>query len=314
MENYFRRQSYFLAAHIDWGLRMAFPNRLTGDYSVRDRDAAPRTDAETWMSKRFDTSGDCRIDASDDTTLFPVYAYVTASGQLGPRMSKLSQWFNNRRSANVAAFGTGGLVLGDTVLVNRAKRYVMEWLTYSVYPDGSDGEYFRNGDYCVPKQGLQYGQMNLQAATMLADWLNKKGDSSLLTFSTSAGLFGTQGASSAQTKSIERVVNTQLQLVTRALPWFQHEGFKPVQAPRELTHLGRVEQRYLGTGVFDSYHELGLLAAVAAFPNVNIKGVVTRDPPVTNVRLPGATRNNVSSGVASWQDVFGALPAILLTY
>jgi hypothetical protein len=313
LENYFRRQSYFFAANIDWGLRMAFPNRLTGDYAVRERDAAPRTDADTWASRRFDTNGDCRIDASDDTTLFPVHAYVTANGQLGPRVSKLSLWFNNRRAANVAAFATGGLILGDSVLVNRAKRYVLEWLTYSVYADGSDGEYYRNSDYCVPKQGLQYGQASLQAATLLAGWLNKKGDATLLAFSTSAGLFGTQGASSAQTKSIERVVNTQLQLVTRALPWFQYEGWKTTQAPRELMHLGRVEQRYMGTSVFDSYHELGLLASAASFPNVNIKGVVTRDPAVTSVRLPGATRNSVSSGVASWLDVFGALPAVLFT-
>lgn len=315
VENYFRRQAYFFAAHLDWGLAMAFPKRLEGDYQRRARDAAPLTPAATWYARRFDTNGDCRIDELDDPREFPVRAYVTDSGLDGPQLSRLSQWFNNRRSANVAAFGSVGVLLNDAALVSRAKRYVMEWLTFAVAADGSEGEYSRNGNYCVPKQGLQYGQANFQAAAMLATWLARRGDHSLAAYDTRDGLFGTEVPPGAPPKSLALLADTHLRLVALQLGWYMHEPWRHSQLPRAETHLGRMEISYLAQPtVYDTYHELGMLAVADVLPGAPVVAVLTRDPSVTAVRFPGSTGNRVSSGVAAWSDAFGALPGVLFMY
>ncbi|WP_395701109.1 hypothetical protein [Aquabacterium sp.] len=313
IENYIRRQAYFFATHLDWNLRMVFPNRLEGDYSVRARDARPASAADTWATKQYDTNGDCKAASSgDDTAAYPVYAWVDGSGNKGPRLSRLSLWFNNRKSAAMAAFGAAGLVLGDEVLVNRAKRYVMEWLTYSVWPDGSEGEYYRNGEYCVPRQGLIYAEYNLQAAALLAHWLDLGGDGSLARFSTADGLFGSASTDGTK-KSIATVIGTELALVGGQLNRYYYEGWRSSQQPRAATHLGRIDSNYMGQArAFDNYHELGLLAVADSFANVPIRAIVLRDPAATAARKPGSTGNTVATGYGQWLDVFGALPAVLM--
>jgi len=314
MENYFRRQAYFLATQLDWGLRMVFPNRLSGNYSVRDRDAAPAIAEATWVTRRFDTNADCTVDAKDDARNLPAYTHVDGNGSRGNRIPVLGIWFNNRRSANMLAFGAAGLVLDDALLIDRSKRYAMEWLTYGVFGDGSSAEYYRNGNYCVSKQGVQYDQANLQAAALMASWLAKRGDTSLVAFSTTDGLFGTESGSSGKPKSLSLVIQAHLNLVSGQVAWYFDEPWRSSPKPRAETSLGKVEQYYFGTSAFDSYHELGLLSAADAFPGLPIAAVVKRDKSVTSNRLPGATGNRVSSGAASWSDVFAALPAILLLY
>ena len=313
IENYLRRQAYFFAAHLDWSIRIAFPNRLSGDYRVRASDAQPKTPADAFVSKQYDTANRCTVRRDDDDpTLYPVYAYADAQGNPGPRVSRLSQWFNNRKSAAVAAFGGVGVLLGDEVLVNRAKRYVMEWLTYSVWPDGSEGEYFRNGDYCIPRQGLVYAQYNIQAAALLAHWLALRGDTSLALFSTRDGLFGTEsGAGDA--KSIASVVRSELQLLTGELQRYYYEGWKTTQEPRPATSLGRIESRYMNAGrTADNHHALGILLAQDSFPGVPIRSVLSKDAASGLANTRGEGANRVATGYGEWQDVFGALPAVLL--
>lgn len=312
VENYIRRQSYFFAAHLDWNLRMIFPNRLQGDYSARGRDAKPAKAADTWAVRRFDTNADCKIDSSDDAQSYAVHAYVDGAGRNGPQLSRLSQWYNNRKSDAVIAFGAAGLVLGDEVLVGRAKRYVMEWLTYGVWADGSEGEYFRNGDYCIAKQGAIYSQNNIQAGALMAHWLNLAGDASLARFSTRDGLFGTEvtGADTGK-KSLSGVIGTALGLLTGDIKRYYHEPWKGSQNPREATSLGRMESNYLNAArTTDNYHELGLLLAADTFADVPIRRVVLREG--IALRRPGSTGNWVTTGWGQWMDVFGAYPGVLL--
>ncbi len=312
IENYIRRQAYFFAAHLDWSQSMIFPNRLSGDYSARLRDAAA-TGSAAYLSKRYDTNYDGYVNTLDSTTSYPVYLYVNADGSVGPQVSMLSQWFNNRKSAVAAAYGAAGAVLQDQVLVNRAKRYVMEWLTYSVWSDGSTGEYARNGEYAIPTQGLVYDKSNLEGATMLSTWFSKQAtpDMDLVNFSTTDGLFGT---ASATPKNVELVVSTHLQLINKQVMRYFYEGWLGLsQSPREFTRLGKMDSRYMnGTAVTDNYHELGLLNAKALFPNQPIQGLVTRSASVTTLAFPGSTGNGVATGNTQWSDVFGVMPAGLL--
>ncbi len=309
IDNWIRRTAYYFATQIDWGNAHAFPNRLRGDYKTKGN--APN--AQPWTSVRADTNGDCKVDGRDDPAEKPVYAYVMADGTLGPRLSTLSQWFNNRRSVTAMAFGVAGLTLGDKTLVARSKRYFMEWLTYSVWPDGSQGEYLRNGDYCVPKQGVIYGNLNIQSALMIARLLAKAGDGSLLTFETRAGAFGTEVPPGMSAKSLASVTSAAVELTGGKLPWYQYEPGSTVQHPRPETFLGRSDTRFNATGKdMDSYHELGLLLSAQILPTVPIEELVMRKGRFAALGFPGSSGHPVITGWGEWTDPFNAMPAVLL--
>ncbi len=311
IDNFVRRNAYFLAAHVDTQLAMIFPRRELGDYSQRREDAAPATAAAAWWSKRFDSNGDCKADDKDPASPLPAFAYVRRDGSRGPQLSVLSQWYNNRRSSNAAAAGAAGVLLGDPVLVASAKRYFMEWLAYGVWPDGSQGEYARNGDYCIPGQGAIYSQSNIQGAVLVARALARQGDRSLADFSTTEGLFGSQGA--APGKSLALAAATYVNLFLGRLDWYFDEPWKASAEPRPATALGNNVVHYMGGArAMDDYHELGMLPAAGLLPAAQIDKLVLRDRRATALPFPGATGNPVPTGYGVWTDIFNALPAALL--
>lgn len=304
-----RRNAEVLAVHLAWGLEQVFPARSRGDYTQRRGDAAASGDA-AWWAKRFDTNGDCERDARDDPRALPAYAYLRGDGTRGPRLSVLSQWFNNRKSAQAAAVGAVGLLLGDAALLAQARRYVMEWLAYSVWPDGSQGEFARNGDYCIAGQGAVYAQSNVQAAVLLAVALARQGDRSLADFSTREGLFGSAGGP----KGIEQAALALLRLRDGELDWHLDEPWKPRPEPRRGTALGAAQRRFRGGAPVDDYHELGLLAGAALWPALAPR--VLREAGASALPFPGtdtgADGRAVDTGFGRWTDVFNALPAMLL--
>ncbi len=318
IENYIRRNAWFFAAHLDWQLRELFPQRLSGNYTVRGADAASSGDAR-WASRRVDSNGDCRIDDADAAQAVPVHAYARADGSLGPRVSVLTLWFNNRRAANAFAAGSAGLLLGDAALVNRAKRYFMEWMTYAVYADGSTGEFGRNGEYCIARQGLVYAAMDLGGALMLARALARQGDTTLASFRTVGGLHGSESGSgtgstgvSGPAKSLALLADTYLKISTGELDWYQAEPQKARQEPREATRLSRMEVRYLGGAPMDDFHELTLLASAAVVPGVPVGTVLMRQGAAASLRWPGRTGHPVATGLGHWSDAWGILPAAYL--
>lgn len=318
IENWIRRNAYFFATQIDRGMSSIFPKRLQGDYATRTGAAAAATDSAKWSSMRLDTNADCKIDASDSPESYRLALYTRADGSRAPHISILSLFYNNRKSTNALAFGAAGALLGDTELVNRSKRYFLEWLTFSVWPDGAQGEYQRNGDYCVARQGLVYGSINTQAAVMVGDWLARRGDTSLFDFSTRDGLFGTESGSADGAKSISLAVATHLNLINGKLDWYQYEPWKTAQQPRLATSIGKWELYTNGSprGV-DDFHDLGYLIGADHMPAaLNVAKMVMRDPNVTSLAFPGSTGRRVDTGFGSeagvWDDALGALPSVFL--
>jgi len=316
-ENLIRRNAYVMAAHLDWGLAQVFPGRLNGDYARRLADAAPAQARDTWWRKAYDSNGDCQIDNTERAQPYEVRAYVHVDGSPGPRLSVLSQWFNNRRSAVAASVAASAAVLDDALLRDRSRRYFMEWLSYAVWPDGSEGEYARNGDYCVAQQGVIYAQTNLQAAWMTARLQARQGDASLLNWQTCQGLFGTACAGADAPKSLQALLRHQVALHTGALDWYAPQPWRAQPQLVASMHLGGMSSRYLnGARVTDNYHELALLYWAGDLPQTSISGWILRDPAVTNVPFPGLQGHAVSTGfgswVGAWTDVFNAMPAVLL--
>lgn len=311
IENWLRRQAYFFAGQIDRDLVNLFPGRLDGDYGPRAA-AAAATAAEPYLSLRLDTNGDGVVDARDAREAQPIHAYVDAAGRLGPRLSVVSQFFNNRRADLANAFGTIGLMLADEVLIARAQRYHMEWLTWSVHADGSEGELARSGEYCTPKAGLIYAQANLQAALHFAHRLRVvRGDERLLRFSTTDGIWGSETPAQGRPKSLAMVVETRLKLATGELQWYLPEPWLGSQVPRPATLLAAAESRFMCRGpVLESFHEAGLLLAADSLPELPIRAVLLRDPAVTALPFPGLGGQQVNTGFGAWSDVKGVIPGL----
>jgi hypothetical protein len=178
---WFLAQANFMANHIQASaIGQCFPRRLQNDYTVVGRDAKPTGETYgIWITGNY-ADRYC-------------YTHVNANGSLGNRISQLAIHWNNRRSDKVIMYGTVGVLLNNSNLVFQAKQYWKEWLKYSVYPDGTQGEYQRNGDYRLPQQGMGYGAINQWGYIQLADALARKGDMELYNYSTSEGIHGTQG-------------------------------------------------------------------------------------------------------------------------
>ena len=307
IENYIRRNAWFFATQLDWGLRNIFPQRLQGNYGVRDADAAASGEA-AWFMRRVDTNGDCVADERDDAQRWPTYAYARADGTLGPRVSMLAMWFNNRRAANALAMASAGVLLGDGELVVRAKRYVMEWLAYAVWGDGSVGEYARNGEYCIARQGLIYSSLSIQTGLMTARMLARQGDRSLANFASSDGLFGTAVASGAAPKSLALVTDTYLRAASGELGWYRAEPQLAVQQPRAQTDLSRTELHYMGSATaMDDLHELAFLSSAAIVPTVPVARALLQHKLIT--QAPTLPRPVVATGLGAWTDAFAVLPA-----
>lgn len=177
LDQYFRNVGRFFANNINHYHEMLFPNRLKGDYSVRGRDAE---------------SGSMRNQ----------YTHTNKDGSKGHKLSFLSSWYNNRKSSMMRAVGLIGVFLNDQDLIKHTKIYIKEMLMFSTYPDGTMGEYNRNGNYGNPQAGMIYSGINIQMAVEIADALARKGDNELYDYKTSAGLWGTEGGS----KSIRLIV------------------------------------------------------------------------------------------------------------
>lgn len=318
IERSIRRNANAMAAHLDWGLALIFPQRLAGDYSRRAADAAPARESDTWWKRAYDTNGDCQVDAAEQAVQVPVRAYMRADGVMGPTLSSLSQWFNNRRSAAAAAVAAAGAVLDDALLRDRARRYVMEWLTYAVWPDGSEGEYARNGDYCIAQQGVIYAQTNLQAGWFTARLLARRGDAQLLSWQTCQGLFGSACTTRAdRPKSLAALVQHQVALRTGGLDWHAPEPWRARPAARAATALGAVGSRYLnGERITDNFHELALMTWSQGEAQAALAAWVRRDATVTSEPFPGTQGHVVATGFGSWAgawtDVFNAMPAVFL--
>ena len=197
------------------------------------------------------------------------------------------------RSVGVAIGRPIGVLVNNQTLVNEAKRYVKEWVRYSVWPDGSQGEYLRNGNYCAANAGVIYGAHNAQTGVLLAEVLARRGDFELYQYSTAWGLYGT-GVSETETsvppaspmKTILDAVRTHLQLVDGKLDWYLYEGFRTQQSPRAITHLDGITE-FSQWGMMHTYHELSYLPANRYYGSSLVRGVILRDPPEAHPPFPG---------------------------
>ncbi|MDA9260883.1 hypothetical protein N9P58_03340, partial [Puniceicoccaceae bacterium] len=150
------------------------------------------------------------------------YAYKDARGVLHNQVAAVARYYNNRRAIGAQFFGLAGVFLNDAVLKDRGKLYVEEFIRFSVYPDGSVGEFERNAAD-RPMRGLTYNGSNLETATWIAEVLRLDGDPGLYNYSTTNGIWGTE-CTTEPAKTLKLAVDTHLDLIENIKLWYLDSG------------------------------------------------------------------------------------------
>ena len=202
--SYLRGSATYFARRAQKRFEECFPARAWNDYGQRIYLADPQ-------GVRFFKPDPIYEPAEKDTP--PAYGnmictHVNADGSLGNPISRLAVIYNNRTAERMTFVLMAGLLSGDEWLVREAKSYQKEWLMFSVYPDGTYGEYERNGNYGNPSQGaMWYGALCLQSYILSADWTARRGDSTLYKMSTRDGAFNTVMPDTGKPKTLQLVLD-----------------------------------------------------------------------------------------------------------
>ncbi|MEK7395136.1 MAG: hypothetical protein AAB214_21470 [Fibrobacterota bacterium] len=185
IDAWFFANAGFCMLHMQSFLDNNFPNRTNDDYTKKNTYAL----SAAYMGRRTTWQGD--------------------------EIPNLATWYNNRRSIEYGFLALMGAFYADIApekarpIVAEVKRYVKEWVTYSVFPTGETGEWVRNHSYpnadsqYIEAQGMIYNAYNSATALNAALWFYLKlGDRDLLDFRTRDGLWGTQCETGEPDKSI----------------------------------------------------------------------------------------------------------------
>lgn len=128
----------------------------------------------------------------------------------GPPLYYSVAYHNNRRSHMVMSVLLAGIMFNVPAFLIEVKRYVKEWVRFSVFENGAQGEWARAGNYGEPAQGLIYGSNNIAVALEATARLHAIGDDELLNYSTTAGANGTQ---STAPKTVFTACDTHLDII-----------------------------------------------------------------------------------------------------
>lgn len=149
------------------------------------------------------------------------YAYMDASGKKHNMIDRAHKHYNNRKAGVMQFVGFYAAFSKDSTLIDRSKLYFEEWLKFSVFPDGSSGEYERNNDSGRNiQQGFLYNARNIEAYVTTADAFARLGDPSLFELSTRDGIHGTASRDGEPDKDLRLVVETYLDLMHHKKAWY----------------------------------------------------------------------------------------------
>lgn len=173
------------------------------DFIKGDLTSAEQTKIETWLRHMGDyfrqvldqSANSVYRDRKNGILRDPAWksnyrGYHTHDG--GYPIPHLTHWYNNRRATMAKFVADVGVLLNNQNMMGSARLFFKEWLKYSVFPDGTHGEYYRNsvGNH---ESGFGYTMSTVYAMLSVADVFARAGDPSLYKFVTSDGIAATKG-------------------------------------------------------------------------------------------------------------------------
>lgn len=171
LDKWFLNAGNFMEATVHYKIAIRFPNRLNGDYSRCSSSLCPGK----------------------------------VNGLLyygGPEADEFSQVWANQPATKAAMFAAIGVVINNATLKDRARRFVQEWIKFAVWPNGVVFDQYR-WKGTTPQIGYSYAGTAIGSIITIADHLARAGDSSLYKYSTSVGMFGTEGGPKSLLKVLQ---------------------------------------------------------------------------------------------------------------
>lgn len=179
IEKWFKEGADYFAKNVQHDLSKNFPDRLNENYSVKSNRALNADYREKWT-------------------------WHDGKGAKHNQIPVIAYWYNNRRAVMVGYVGFAGAYFQNAEWTHHAKVFFKEMLKFSTFPDGTMGEYERNGDRGLPIVGKIYSSYNIEMFVLVADALARTGDFELYEYQTSEGMFGTEGGN----KSLKLLIKT----------------------------------------------------------------------------------------------------------
>ena len=136
------------------------------------------------------------------------YTHLNFSGVSQNQLAGVHNGYNNRTALWPSLLIRVGLEMNDEFMIDQAKLWHEESIMFGVFPDGTNSEYRRNGDYSFSATGtLAYAIIQMESFFRTALMLRRhRNDSSLFTFTTNKGMFGSEGGSKNIRLWIETVI------------------------------------------------------------------------------------------------------------
>jgi hypothetical protein len=221
--------------------------------------AAERNQLDTWFRKAavyFDNAltGQAKIRFPNrDSNNYSQCAQVcpgTSRGVLyfsGPDTNQFHELWDNQGILRMAMVAAVGATLDDSALKINAKRFFMEWVKYAVWPNGAvfDQMRWKNG---IVSHGYLYSAAAIGSALTIADHLARAGDTSLYEFSTTVGMFGTEGGPKSLKKAMQHLAGQTLgTIIEFASTTATSDQSKIIDAEMDET---RIDYVFLSNNVF----------------------------------------------------------------
>lgn len=268
LRSWFWHGAKWLQVDADRKLDENFVNRYTGDYRL----SSTRSSNPGWGKIGF-----------------------LGSQQTGA----VARYYNNRRATSMFFVGMVGVHQGDATFQASSKRFVKEWLMFSVYPDGWTGEFERwRSD--LPDLGWAYSTYNMAYAAMTADLFARQGDTELYTFTTSAGVHGTEGG----TKNLRTVMRDHGRHIDGTITRYGTD--QPTQASSSYG----IDGAHDSNGWY-SVHDIAATVGNLYYKDSYLRAIYTRTAPGTS-GYPSRVASQ--GGATAWSGVWGVYPGVLFQY
>ena len=133
--------------------------------------------------------------------------------------------YSNRLATDMVVAAASAILNNDATLLRNSKRWVQEEVQFAFFPNGAPAEQNRWGDNPNTDTGASsswtHAAGNWGAAIIVADMIARTGDTSLYTYTSSNGQFGTGGTS----KSLQTTLLHEARLANGTLAecgiWYQ---------------------------------------------------------------------------------------------
>lgn len=273
LANWFIEAGHFFERELHYDLSANFPGRLDDDYRLSD--------------------SAMRRNASCSAT----------SHHGGWEICSLAMYYNNRRATYARFAGLVGIKFDDGVLRDRAERFAREWILYSMYPDGTVGE-FERWTSSLPDLGWDYAAVVHSSIVTLADHLARSGDPSLYEYVTTDGRFGTGGGDPPGKSLLSGIRNLQSYLLPST------KRYATDDRGRVGDSKVRIDGVHHPTG-WDSAADVVIVPANLYYQDPDVRAIYTREAAGTR---PYPSRVAPRGPDVPWTGDWGIYPGVLFMY